>query len=87
MYALLTLDLDKNITSLEREKFNAHIKDSGWRKLAKVTTTWFTSYAESATEQKIINEVKLDVAAAAKYSGITVYDAAVNVSQSEPSLF
>lgn len=87
MHAMLSLDLDKNTTSQEREKFNAHIRDSGWMKLAKVTTTWFTRYSEKATEKQIINEVKLDVAAAAKYSGITAYDAVVNVSESEPTSF
>jgi hypothetical protein len=87
MYAMISLTLDKEITALDQEKFEAHLRDSGWMKLGKVTTTWFTRYKEAAIELKIIAEVKLDVAAAAKYSGITAYDAVVNVSQSEPSSF
>lgn len=87
MYAMLSLDLDEKATAQEREKFYAHIRDSGWMKIAKVTTTWFTSYRDKATEEQIIAEVKQDVAAAARYSGITAYDAVVNVSLSEPSSF
>lgn len=87
MYAMLSLELDKKTTGAEREKFDAHIRDSGWMKLAKLTTTWFTSYRDKATEKQIIAEVKQDVAAAAKYSEIAAYNAVVNVSQSEPSWF
>ncbi|PKG86255.1 hypothetical protein CXF85_00650 [Colwellia sp. 75C3] len=88
MHAMLSLDLDEKTTTTEREKFYAHIRDSGWMKLAKVTTTWFTCYKESATEERIIAEVKQDVAAAAsRYSGVANYDAVVNVSKSKPIPF
>ncbi|ALO33946.1 hypothetical protein CMT41_03790 [Colwellia sp. MT41] len=87
MHAMLSLDLDKKTSTEQREKFYAHIRDSGWMTLAKVTTTWFTCYRDSVTEARIIAEVKQDVAAAAKYSGVTSYDAVVNVSQSKPSSF
>jgi len=84
---MISLTLNNETTTLEKEKFEAHLRDSGWMKLGKVTTTWFTRYKETATEPKIIAEVKLDVGAAGKYSGITAYDAVVNVSKSEPSSF
>ena len=87
MYAMLSLDLDKKATATEREKFYAHIRDSGWMKFSKVSTTWFTNYRASVKEDRIIAEVKQDVAAAARYSGVTAYDAVVNVSPSEPSSF
>lgn len=87
MYAMLSLDLDKKTTTTEREKFYAHIRGSGWMKLAKVSTTWFTNYRATVKEDRIIAEVKQDVAAAARYSGVTTYDAVVNVSPSEPSSF
>ena len=87
MHAMLSLDLDEKTTAQEREKFYAHLRDSRWMKISKVTTTWFTHFKDKATELDIIAEVKKDVAAAAKYSGITAYDAVVNVSESEPSTF
>jgi len=87
MYAMLSLELDKKTTASAREKLDAHLRDGGWMKLAKVSTTWFTRYKATAAELDIIEEVKVDVAEAAKYSGVSRYDAAVNVSQSEPSFF
>ena len=87
MHAMLSLDLDEKTAAVERDKFYAHIRDSGWMKLAKVTTTWFTCYRASATEERIIAEVKQDVAAASRYSGVATYDAVVNISKSKPISF
>lgn len=87
MYAMLSLKLDKKTTAVEQEKFDAHLRDSGWMKLAKLSHTWFTRYKDGATELDIIEEVKLDVSAAATYSSVSEYNAVVNVSQSEPSSF
>ena len=84
---MVSLTLDKKTTALEKEKYDAYLRDCGWMMFGKVTNTWFTRYKETATEAKIIAEVKVDVAAAVKYSGITAYDAVVNVSLSEPSSF
>jgi len=84
---MISLTLGKKTTNEEQEKFDAHLRDSGWMKFGKVTTTWFTRYKATAAEPKIIAEVKLDVAAAEKYSGIATYDGVVNVSKSEPSSF
>jgi len=84
---MLSLKLENKTTAAEQEKFDAHLRDSGWMKLAKLSNTWFTRYKSSAAELDIIEEVKLDVAAAAKYSAVSDYNAVVNVSQSEPSSF
>jgi len=86
MHAMLSLHLDEKSTTAERKKFYVHLKDSGWIQLAKITTTWFSSYKSAALEERIIAEVKQDVSAAARYSGITTYDAVVNIGQSKPSL-
>jgi len=85
MHAMLSLDLNEKVTGEERRKFYGHIKDSGWVKIAKLSTAWCATYKKTATEEKIIAEVKVDVAAAAKYSGVSAYDAVVNISQSRPS--
>lgn len=84
---MLSLKLTNKTTAAEQEKFDAHLRDSGWMKLAKLSSTWFTRYKDSAAELDIIDEVKLDVAAAAKYSAVSDYNAVVNVSESEPSSF
>ena len=87
MHAMLSLELDKEASTEQIERLLAHLRDNGWMKIAKVNTTWFTTFNYGVTESDILVEAKKDVTAAAKYSGITAYDAVVNVSQSKPSIF
>jgi hypothetical protein len=83
MHAMLTLDLAKNVSIEKQERFHAHLKGSRWVK-AKVSSTWLMSFKEGRAESKIITEVKNDVEAAAKYSGVTAFDAVVSIGKSEP---
>ena len=87
MYAMLTLDLDKNTSSEKRDKFYKHLKDNQWTKIDKVTTTWYAKFNDDATESGIINTTKNDVKSAADHSGVSSYDAVVNVSKSKPTSF
>lgn len=84
---MLSLDLGKKASAEQKDKFYTHLRDSGWMEIVKVTTTWFTTFKEAASDPDITAEVKKDVAAAAKYSGISAYDAVVNFSHSKPCTF
>jgi hypothetical protein len=84
---MLSIALGTETTVAEEEKFDAHLRGSGWMKFAHVQTSWFTCYKEKAVVLDIINEAKQDVAAAVKYSKIVTCNAVINVSESEPSSF
>lgn len=87
MYAMLSLDLDKETTSEQRKKFYDYLKKEKWTKVPKVTTTWYVSFKSDATESGIISTTKTDVRNASKASGVTSYDAVVHVGSSKPTSF
>lgn len=49
MYAVLSLDLDKVITT-QRDKFYESLKNNQWIKINNLTTTWYVNFNEDATE-------------------------------------
>lgn len=87
MYAMLSLDLERNTTTERREKFYEYLKKEKWTKVPYVTTTWHASFQDGVTESGVISTTKADVANAAKYAGVTSYNAVVNVGQSQPTTF
>ena len=87
MYAMLSLDLDKNTTTKQRNDFNASLKKAQWIKIAKITTTWYAKFKADATESGMIAATKTDVTNAAKAAGITSYDAVVHAGSSKPTSF
>ncbi len=87
MYAMLTLDLDNNVTSRQRTKFYEYLENEQWKKIKNVTTTWYAGFDGKATEAGIIAIAKKDVSNAAKHSGVSSYDAVVHAGPSKPTLF
>ncbi len=87
MYAMLSLDLERNTTTEKREKFYEYLKKEQWTKVPNVTTTWYASFKDGATESGIISATKTDVTNAANYAGVTSYNAVVNVGPSKPITF
>jgi hypothetical protein len=87
MYAMLSLDLERYTTDENREKFYEYLKKEQWIKVPRVTTTWYASFKDGATEQGIVSAAKTDVANAAKYAGVSSYNAVVNVGPSMPTTF
>lgn len=87
MYAMLSLDLDRNTSTEKRDNFYEYLKKEQWTKAPKVTTTWYASFKDGATESGIINATNTDVANAAKYAGVTSYDAVVHVGINKPTSF
>jgi len=87
MYAMLSLDLDRNTSTEKRDKFYEYLNKEQWTKVPKVTTTWYANWKDGSTESGIINATKMDVANAAKHAGITSYDAVVHVGSNKPTSF
>lgn len=87
MYAMLSLDLDRNTSTEKRDKFYEYLKNEQWTKVPKVTTTWYAIWKDGATESSIIYTTKTDVENAAKNAGVTSYDAVVHVGSNKPTSF
>ena len=87
MYAMLSLDLERNVTDEQRKKFYEHLKEENWVKIPKVTTTWRASFKQGTTEVGALNTTKKDVANAAKKARIGKYNAVVHFGPSKPNSF
>jgi hypothetical protein len=87
MYAMLSLDLDRNTSTEQRDKFYEYLKNEKWTKIPEITTTWYASFKDTVSESEIISTTKTDVSNAAKHSRVTSYDAVVHVGPSEPTSF
>ena len=85
--AKMTLDLDKNTSAGQREKFNKYLEEELWIKIGKVTTTWCAGFGIDWTEEEIISALEEDVSNAVAHAGIIHYNAVVHVGPSEPTLF
>jgi hypothetical protein len=81
--ALLTLDLENEVSSKKREKFYEYLKNEKWSNLPGLTTAWQCSYKEDVTRETAIRVAKNDVADASRHSGVSSYNAAVQVGKSE----
>lgn len=78
-YALLTVDLDKGVTSDQRKTFNEEMANRHWTKMA-TTTTWSASFTAGSTPTGILTETKADVAAAASAAKVTKWECTVHPS-------
>ena len=81
--ALLTLDLDNKTSYETRKSFYDYLKDQKWVKLDSLTTVWTASFHDDITYNKAIDITKGDVQDAAKHSGVSSYDAAVQLGKSD----
>lgn len=79
--ALLTLDLEKGVSTEQREKFYEYLKEKKWVKLSNLTTTWKIVFVEGAKRENVIRTVKSHVANAAIHSNVSSYSAAVQVGE------
>lgn len=86
MYAVLSLDLD-SVSTTQRDNFYKSLKNDKWVKINNLTTTWYVSFKDGATEKGIINTAKSDVKNAASYANVQNYNAMVTVSKNKPTEF
>ena len=86
-WALLSLDLDNNVSSKQRNTCYTELRNRKWVKLSKLTTVWQAKFINDPTETAIINTTKKDVRAATAKANIQQYDAVVHVGASQPTRF
>ena len=77
VYSILTLDLNDNVSSTQRESFYKALAELQWRRISEMTTLWYATWKDDATHDGIVKTTKEDVAKAAKQAGIESYDASV----------
>lgn len=78
-YSMLTLDLNKEVTSEQRTLFYDKLKELKWKKIDELTTLWFASWEDSVSDDGIISTTKSDVEKAAVAAKVTSYDASTAV--------
>lgn len=85
--AMLTIDLNRNVTSEQRETFYKELSSRQWKKVDTLTTTWSASFKDGVSSEPAINETKKDVAAAAETAKVSAYDAAVMIGPESPTIW
>lgn len=86
-WALLSIDLDNNVTTKQRNTCYAELKERQWTKLPKLTTVWQVKFKKGISESAIISTTIKDVKAAVAKAGIIKYDAVVHIGSSKPTRF
>lgn len=81
IYAMLTLDLNGNISTEVRNKFYESLKLRNFVK-RKLTTTWTVTFKPHITKVAAEKYIRESVTLAALSSGVSNYEAAVVFSES-----
>jgi len=74
---MLTVDLNKEVSSEKRDKFYAYLGEKQWTKINQLTTLWYTKWQDGLLEQQMIQTTKSDIEGAAAVSGVSHYDVAL----------
>lgn len=77
-HAMLTVDLNKNVSDDARKKFYAFLVSKKFTRLS-LTTTFYAHYTAGVTEEIALEATKGYVQQAANYAGIANFEAAVQV--------
>jgi hypothetical protein len=83
VHVLHTVDLDKAVTTDQRDKFAEYLANKQWVKLA-LTTTWAATYQDSDSYDDVAHAVKIDTVLAAKHAGISTYEIAFMIGDRPP---
>ena len=84
IHAMLTVDLNKNVSGEAWKKVAEHLAKNKWMKLS-LKTTWTADFSAGIAAQRAIELTKIDVEAAAVHAGIKNYEVAVIVSDIPPA--
>lgn len=84
MHTILSLDLNKEVSSTKRQHMYNELEKLEWKKFPAVTTLWSCAWKEGSTADQCISSVKNEVAKAATIAGVVKYDATVIVTSSKP---
>jgi hypothetical protein len=83
LYATLTFDLDKGVTSSQRDKFYAELTKAGFTR-HKLTTLWTGSFSPLTQKQQAKTATRQIVDQAAAAAIIRTYEALVAISDEPP---
>lgn len=79
IYAMLTLDLNRDVSSTQRDAFYQYFLERNWIRL-KLTTTFTASY-DGASYESALATVKERVLGAAAASGVKSYEVALQLGE------
>ena len=79
-YALITVDLDNDVSRAARDKFNDELAKKHFIK-HKLTTVWTATYKSGTTKALAISYARKCIDEAAATAGITTYEALVTISE------
>jgi len=80
IYSILSLDLNRGVTTEERNAFYKKLTELKWKKISELSTLWYASWKDDTSGEDIIQTTKKDVDACASISKVSKYDASVAVS-------
>lgn len=83
IHAVVTVDLDGNVNSEARIKFDAHLASLGFVK-RKLTTTWTAQFQLGVSRAGASLFIKQSVEDAAKLANVTHYELLFLVSEDQP---
>jgi hypothetical protein len=85
--ALLTIDFEDGVTSIQRNVFNLELEELQWIKIPEMHNDWEVSFNDLISRSFALNTVKADVAKAARKAKITKYQVAIQFGQEWPVRF
>ena len=85
--AMVTVDLNQNVTSSERRTFNEKMAERKWTKVEPLTTVWRASFNDDIEYEDVVRTTKSDVRQAVKEADIDSFEAGVMVGSKTPSVF
>ena len=76
LHIMLTVDLNRNVTSEQRLRFYEELRTRKWVKIDALTTIWKAVFSEGVSVEAAMQATKSDLSAAATAASISAYDAA-----------
>lgn len=86
IHVMLTVDLNRNVTTDQRNRFYEELRIRNWVKIDSLTTTWKAHFNENVRVEEAIEATKSTVAAAATTASISSYDAAAMFGGQTPTI-
>ena len=85
--ALLTIDFEDGVTSIQKNVFNDELEELQWIKIPELNSGWEVSFNDMISRSLALNTAKADVAKAAGKAKISKYKLAIQFGQEWPVRF
>ena len=86
-WALLTLDLHRNLSTEQRDDFYTALHVLDWNKIKGVTTAWKRKFQDDVVNSQIETFAREDIKAISDTLGIEKCDAVIQIGRNEPKMF